>query len=459
MLLRSLLRLSAGVLLLSTCGCLVPQPRGQGRLERIVEPTSDRAYYLYLPKDYIALDAAGRAARRWPLVVTFHGMKPFDTALYQAQEWQQEADRYGYIVVAPVLTAFDTVTGEFPLRSLNRAFKSDELATLAILDHVLSKTAADPNSVLSTSWSSGGYMAHYMLNRHPGRFTCLAVRQSDFCASVLDSTWTAQSLYHPVLILTAQNDFPICQEEAREAVRWYESHGYKNFAWVYLSRLGHERTPDMAADFFARVAGVAPNRPPEVLIRRQAIDGNPAGLALLSGNLGQMQTPPSVAAREETFPRLPRAPTQRRRVALAVVTPPAPPGAPPAPSPPVEEPPPTLAQLEPTPSRGNAAPKGARPLSPVGIRVSASVGFEPLLLVYSADCPADWQRTAEFHWMLDGKDIGQGVNGQRTIGRPGDYMLGLRVATQDGAEHRAVRRIRVLKSPETAAATTPDSTP
>ncbi len=455
-LLRIVLRLCVGALLLSTCGCLVPQPRGHGKLERIVEPTTDRPYYLYLPKDYVATDETGRAARRWPLVVTFHGMKPFDTALYQSQEWQQEADRYGYIVVAPVLMAFDTVTGEFPLRRLNRAFKSDELATLATLDHVFTTTRADPNNVLSTSWSSGGYMAHYMLNRHPERFTCLAVRQSDFAATVLDSTWTSQSLYHPILILTAQNDFPVCQEESREAIRWYESHGYKNFAWVHLSRLGHERTPDMAADFFARVAGVSPNRPPGVLVGRQAIDGNPTGLALLAGNLGQIQKPPSVAAREDAVTTFaPRPHTQRRPVVMAAAVLPALPAAPPVappPSPPAEESAPALTQVEPTPSRGSAAAKLQRPPSPVGIRVSASVGFEPLLLAYSADCPSGWLRTAEFHWTLDGKDVGQGVNGQRAIAQPGDYMLGLRVVTKEGVEHRAVRRIRVLKSAETATA-------
>lgn len=457
--LRVLARLSGGVLLLGLCGCLVPQPRGHGKLERIAEPSTNRPYYLYLPKDYVAADAAGRAARCWPLVVTFHGMKPFDTALYQAREWQQEADRYGYIVVAPVLAAFDTVTGQFPLQTLNRAFKSDELTTLAVLDHVFETTAADPSRVLSTSWSSGGYMAHYMLNRHPERFTCLAVRQSNFSAAVLDSTWTSQSIYHPVLVLTAQNDIPVCQEESREAIRWYESHGYKNFAWVYLSRLGHERTPDMAADFFARVAGVTPSRPPEVLVRRQAIDGNPTGLALLSGNLEELQKPPGAKVAADTVTTVPlRRATPRRPVAVAVVAPPVPPPAP-APSPPaiVEDPPaaepePALVKGEPTPNRGLQAARAreANVAAPAAIRVSATVGFEPLLLVYSADCPPEWHRTAVFHWTLDGKDIGEGLNGQRVITEAGDYMLELRIVTAQGSEHRAARRIRVLRSLETA---------
>jgi len=426
-------------------GCLVPQPRGGGTLQQIVEPTTKRPYYLYLPKEYVACEPAERLARRWPLVVTFHGMKPYDTALYQAQEWQQEADRYGYVVVAPVLMTFDFFTGEFPLRRINRALKSDEVATLAILDHVFQTTAADRNNVLSTSWSSGGYMAHYMLNRHPERFTCLAVRQSNFTASILDPTWTSQSLYHPVLVVTTQNDVPICQEESREAIRWYESHGYKNFAWIFLNRLGHERTPDTAADFFARVAGVKPNRPPEVLAGRQAIDGNPVGLALLAGNLGRLQKPPSPAESDE-WARVSTSwtPTQRRPVQVPGPAASGSPAQPAADQPPLPE---TTTALvaEPTPVRGISQPR-RQAAAPVGIRVSCSVGFEPLLLAYSADCPSDWLRTAEFRWKLDGQDIGEGVNGQRVIAQPGDYLLELIVRTREGAEHRTAQQIRVLKN-------------
>jgi hypothetical protein len=87
----------------------------------------------------------------------------------------------------------------------------------------------------------------------------------------------------------------------------------------------------------------------------------------------------------------------------------------------------------------------AAPLSPLGIRVSSAIGFEPLLLVYSADCPAEWHRTADFYWTLNGNKIGYGVNGQRTLSDPGDYTLDLLVVTEDGTEHRASRRIRVLK--------------
>ncbi len=438
----------AAVLLLPSLGCAVPQPRGQGKQLYLTEPSSRRNYFLYFPKHYVELSDAERTQRRWPLVVTFHGMKPYDTAPMQALEWQHEADRYGYIVIAPELLAFDFLFGEFPLQRINRAFKSDELSTLAIIDHVFQTTHADPSSVLTTGFSSGGYMAHYMLNRHPQRFTCCAVRQGDFTASVLDSTLAAHSLYHPVLVLSTQYDFPICKDESVEAIRWYEQHGYKNFAWVNIKSRTHERTPDAAADFFARVVGVAPNAPSDVLLHRQAIDGNPAGLALLAGKLDQIERPSRAARPPDGLAVAPaRPPTQRRPVTIAAAPPPSAAPAPPPPPPPVESPPPTPPG-EATPRRAAVGEKPDHPAAAVGIHVSSAIGFEPLLLVYSADCPTDWQRSATFTWRLDEQLIGQGINGQRTISQPGDYTLALTVTTRAGVEHQAVRRIRVLKSVE-----------
>ncbi|MGD8453893.1 MAG: PHB depolymerase family esterase [Phycisphaerae bacterium] len=260
-----------GLLLLAS-GCAVPQPRGGGELTRQVEPTTKRGYWRYLPQAYVAGTEQERASRRWPVVVSFHGMKPFDSAYAQAREWEAEADRYGFIVVAPELRAV-SLLGEFPIRHVNPALASDEAATLAILDDLFATTAADRRAVLATSWSSGGYLAHYFLNHYPERFTCLAVRQSNFSESILDESAVGRSRQHPVLIVNTQNDFAICKRESKRAVEWYNTHGYANVAWFWLKGLGHERTPDVAAAFFGRVIGLAPAEPPGALVRRQAIDG------------------------------------------------------------------------------------------------------------------------------------------------------------------------------------------
>ncbi len=414
---------------LLSSGCAVTQPRGDGQLDRLVEPTTKRGYWRYLPVGYVRSDEAQRAARHWPLVVSFHGMKPFDSARPQALEWEFEADRYGFIVVAPELEAPD-VLQQFPVRTVHPAFQRDETATLAILEHLFSTTRADRRNVLATSWSSGGYMAHYMLNRHPERFTCLGVRQSNFSASVLDGASVARSRNSPVLIVYTQHDFGICQRESRAAIEWYEQHEYPRLSWVMLNRLGHERTPDIAADFFAKVAGVEPASPPEVLVQRQAIDGNPSGLALLASNFARnhrdsaptnVRPPPLVLNQPRGASGEPARPPTAQRPLLVAGNP-----------------------ASAAPSAGGAA-RGAAAAKPrVSIYVSSAIGVAPLLLGFSAYCPPDWHGSADFLWSLDGQTICKGVNGQKTLTDPGQYTLGLLVVTKDGQEFRDTRTINVL---------------
>lgn len=461
------------------------------------EPGTNRAYWRYLPSTYVTAAPAERSARRWPVVVTFHGMKPFDNARPQALEWELEADRYGYVVIAPELRAPD-VLAEFPVKNVHPAFKSDEDATLAILAHVFATTQADPANVLSTSWSSGGYMAHYMVNRHPDRFSCLAVRQSNFSSSILDTSMVGRSYDHPILILNTQNDFAVCVEESREAREWYKKNGYKNLAWVYIRSLGHERTPDLAADFFGRVSGVEPLFPPTVLATRQAIDGNEEGIAFLSGRMSFAKTPTGARASTPTvaLATTPDAPKpggprpSNTTVSVSVKpTPKRPAAQTPAPIPAGREagpsmavrsvpsgnapdystvrqvgkppenrpPPPRLGDAPaPQPTANRAAAVPSRPnvprRDPLNIRVNSAIAIEPLHLNFSAECPAEWYNSATFNWTLAGESIGSGVNGQKTIAAPGEHLLSLLVVTADGQEHRSSRTIRVIPRLSTASA-------
>lgn len=410
-------------------GCAVPQPRGGGALSHVVEPSTQYGYWLYLPAEYVRATEAERRNRRWPLVVSFHGMKPFDKAHSQALEWQQEADRFGFIVIAPQLASPD-VLYEFPLRHRTQEFANDARASLAIVNHVLATTAADPSNVLSTSWSSGGYLAHYMINQYPERFTCLAVRQSNFTTAVLDPAIVRRSLYHPVLIVVTEHDAPICQQESTSAIQWYIDHGYKNVFWVKIKDLGHERTPDLAADFFGRIAGSHPIRPPSALAMRQAIDGNAEGLAFFAGRFGGLTLPPTAVA---------GAVTSGTRGGAAGTTA-------------------VAARSGPRPlatdihvKRSNESPAAmsdmtplVTPASPLSIRVSSSVAVEQVLVAFSADCPIEWQRSANFLWTLNGAPICSGPSGQKLITGAGVHTLGVVVVTADGEEHRAARRINIL---------------
>lgn len=370
-------------------------------------------------------------------------------------------------------------------------------------------------------------MAHYMLNRHPSKFTCLAARQGNFSSKVLDPGLVSRSQHVPIMVVYTENDMGICKEESQQAVQWYEAHGYSNFGWVKLKNLGHVRTPDLAAEFFGRTAGVSPTRPPAVLRNRQALAGNAKGMQFMGGG-PQPVIPPVASAAPRPVPAADVVPV-RNAPSNSPAQPPAPVAArqglpdyqnvrgvqPEQPAPardrvvlanresrnwqPAAPVTPPDARLRPAPrnddvererrerrsrerifgewpldestrpimassdSRGTGPSRQTPPRTagaaledsehrrydqdsaqPVAIRVSSAIGIEPLSLGYWADCPRDWQRSAEFLWTLDGKPIGSGINGQQTLADAGDHTLGLTVTLRDGQQFRTSRRIRVL---------------
>ncbi|MEE8170631.1 MAG: hypothetical protein V3T70_08795, partial [Phycisphaerae bacterium] len=250
----------AAVLIFS--GCLVPQPLGNGSEQTIREPRTGAEYLLYLPEAYVKNNGIHprNPGRRWPMVVTFHGMKPYDTWDRQIHEWQEQADAYGFIVVAPWLQTSDSFM-EFPLRKEHSYVLRDKEAVMAILDHVLATTRADPNAVLSTSWSSGGFMAHYFPNRFPHRFTCIATRLSNFSPYILTDATVPLYRNTPVAVFIGDSDFPACTVQSKEAVAWYQSRGFRNVDAKMIDSMNHQRIPQTAAAFFARTHGIEPIDP------------------------------------------------------------------------------------------------------------------------------------------------------------------------------------------------------
>ncbi|NLU22777.1 MAG: hypothetical protein GXW89_19025 [Phycisphaerae bacterium] len=249
------------VCLFSLAGCIVPQKPGRGACLYQVEPVTGRGYYLYLPDDYVKHHGQRADGGRWPVMVTFHGMDPWDTAGRQIKECQQEADRYGFLVIAPKLDTSNSLM-QYPLKDPNLSYvKRDERAVIAIMDEVFRRTNADPTRVLSTSWSCGGYLAHFMVNRYPERFCCLAVRQSNFSEHLLDPAQVPKYRRMKIGIFFGENDLPACRNESLRAVEWYRQHGFYVEAKL-VEGLAHERTPQTAAAFFAASIGVKPKSPP-----------------------------------------------------------------------------------------------------------------------------------------------------------------------------------------------------
>ncbi|MEK6642799.1 MAG: hypothetical protein AABZ08_02735 [Planctomycetota bacterium] len=244
-------------------GCAIPQPRGLGTYARIQEPSTQAWYHLYLPVDYVKSNGRRPVSpfKKWPLVMTFHGMKPYDNAHPQEREWEAQADMYGYIVCAPELHTCDSFM-EFPLTKEHDYVLEDKRNVLAIMDHIFSTTAADPTKVLSTSWSSGGYLAHYFVNRFPDRFFCVATRLSNFSAKLMVEDNVP--LYRdriPVAVFIGDGDFAACKRESQEAVAWYQAREFRVVRSMMIEHMGHGRIPQTAAAFFADQLGIQPLHP------------------------------------------------------------------------------------------------------------------------------------------------------------------------------------------------------
>ncbi len=269
-------------------GCAVHQPRGEGLYQHVQEPSTKAWYHLYLPADYVKNDGQypGDGQRLWPLVVTFHGMKPYDTARAQEREWEQEADNYGYIVCAPELHTSNGLM-EYPLRKEHGYVLRDKANVIAIMDHVCATTRADRGAVLSTSWSCGGYLAHYFVNRFPGRFTHLAPRLSNFSPGLLDESTVPAYRDVPIAIFIGDGDFSACRKESEKAIEWYIAHGFKSVSGKMVDNMTHQRIPQTAAAFFAERLGISPLHPVEAAETIGRIHMTDYKGSLVSGRSGE----------------------------------------------------------------------------------------------------------------------------------------------------------------------------
>jgi len=436
-------------------GCAVPQGRGKGKEMNLVESASGRHYWLYLPERYPVEAPPGKSDTRWPLVVTLHGMKPFDSYTAQIREWQQQADAYGLIVCAPNLHTSDLFM-ELPLKHVHSYVERDERMILNMMDQVLRRTNADPSRVLITSWSSGGYLAHYLLNQHPQRFTCLAVRQSNFSSPILDPRQISKYPRYPrtpIAIFFGQNDFAICRRESREAIVWYRERGFEQVEAFSVEGLGHERTPETAANFFARVCQLQPLD--KALAQRTLARVRTQPVVLASAEPVPNSTP---ATRPPARPRSdqPTARTQTNAPTATSVLPDARQAAQPvikAQDAPGKAQPQTPAIPPPSPPPGNqpkAPPPPTKKQTDISIVLSSPGGVAPFYLHFSVQISQRLGKGADCLWLHNGEPICTGTEGRKILRTPGQHRIEALVTTADRREFRARRT--VIVQPKTPSA-------
>ncbi|NIA07822.1 MAG: hypothetical protein GWP14_09370 [Actinobacteria bacterium] len=240
------------VLVLSAAGCAVNEEPGNGTQLTLTEPQTKRQYYLYKPAGY-------DPNKRYPLVMALHCIKPFDNAQRQIKEWESTADKYGFIVAAPVLATANPVPLWF--NHVDSTMKRDQQVVMNVLDEVLRDTSADPNWVFISSLSSGGPLMYYVANKYPNRFAGLAARGCWFNENILseeNARKMAKNNFR-VMIQYAEYDDINIKIDSWKSIRWHKKMGFNVKSVVIgqtlrLPGLGHMEgtVPDKAGEFFSR---------------------------------------------------------------------------------------------------------------------------------------------------------------------------------------------------------------
>jgi len=231
---------------LAGCPVLQPQQTPVPAVRAKIEATGT-SYWLYVPSYYTK-------DRDWPLVVTLHGTYGWDSSQAQIDEWKHLAERHGLIVAAPDLRS---VQGILPvIRSLWLAdLQADEKAILSMIDELSAKYRIDPNAILLTGFSAGGYPMYYVGLRDPQRFDMLIARACNSDIGMMEGielTDAARKL--PIMIFWGKDDLGQIQDQSWAAFRYLRER--RCFATRHKeTRGGHLRRPELAYDVWrARLA-------------------------------------------------------------------------------------------------------------------------------------------------------------------------------------------------------------
>lgn len=239
-----------GFLTLALTGCPITQPQDMPADEfKVTEPVTKARFYLYVPSEY-------DPARKWPLVVTFHGTPGYDKARSQTKQWKALAEEHGFIVLAPELTS---VQGVLPVaRSIRRKqLVKDEKNVLAAMRETKRRYNIDERAVMITGFSAGGFPLYYIALRNPEKFNVLVSRMCNTdCVILKELPVTDKTRQMPVLIFYSKTGInpiysglnPVARD-SWAAYRYLREHGCSN-AKIKAVKGGHYRRVERAYRFW-----------------------------------------------------------------------------------------------------------------------------------------------------------------------------------------------------------------
>jgi poly(3-hydroxybutyrate) depolymerase len=223
-------------------GCPVFQPTDTPVPETsVVEPTTGATYWLYVPSNY-------SDERDWPLVITLHGTIPWDTRTAQIKEWKALAEEKGFLVAAPELRSSQGILPHADRGGWYQDLGTDERTILAVLDDVRGhyRIDADPNAVLLSGFSAGGFAMYHTGLRNPSRFGLLIARACNGDVGMMQELVpvTEPAKRMPILLYWGKDE-AVISTQSWQTFEYLRTHGYKR-AKVQQVAGGHLRRPELA---------------------------------------------------------------------------------------------------------------------------------------------------------------------------------------------------------------------
>ncbi len=223
-------------------GCPANLNRVPGSTESVRENDSGGKYLMYVPSWH-------SNEKTWPIVVTCHGTIPWDTADLQMREWRGLAERVGFIVIAPRLTATNGIVLTTTSAQLKGQLQDEKLILNAV-NKAIRSLNGDRTRVYMAGWSGGGYAVYHTGVRNPDVFRALVVRMGTFKEKYLPDVASRIDPYQPASIFFGSGDpLPGINKQCRQAYEFLKSHGSKRIKLREITG-GHRRRPELAFEVF-----------------------------------------------------------------------------------------------------------------------------------------------------------------------------------------------------------------
>ncbi len=219
-------------------GCPVTQSQDTPVSARRLALGGGGRYWLYVPSYYTA-------ERDWPLVITLHGTHGWDGAKAQIKEWKSLAEEKGLIVAAPQLKSPQGITPV--VRSLwYKDLAEDERAVLSLLDELESTYRIDPEAVLLTGFSAGGYPLYYIGLQNPRRFNMLIARACNSDLELFEKlSIDPEARELPIRLFWGKDDLRRIQGDSWQAFRYLREQRFFQTEYEEIKG-GHLRRPELA---------------------------------------------------------------------------------------------------------------------------------------------------------------------------------------------------------------------